>query len=152
MDQQQPPDLFYERMIDAVRSAEVVSIFFPTAMRSLILDARRTLASPPQIMVDKMVESGDARLRSFARLRPELPTPTEITLMPWSGYVRQFEESGVLEALRDRCRWEGDDDLVLELDRCYARLIRGERRVRRAIVRGPALRTLWQRTDAGASR
>lgn len=149
--EQQPSDL-YERMIDAVRSAEVITIFFPTAMRALILDARRTMQSPPKVFVDRMVESGEARLRSFARLRPELPTPETITLMPWSGYVRQFDESGVLEAMRDRCRWEGDDDLVEELERSYMRLLLGERKVRKAIVRGSGLRTLWQRSDAGAGR
>ena len=148
---EQPPDI-YERMIDAVRSAEVISIFFPTAMRALILDARRTMQSPPKVFVDRMVESGEARMRSFRRLRPELPKPESITLMPWSGYVMQLEESGVLEALRDRCRWEGDDDLVEELERGYMRLVLGERKVRKAIVRGPALRTLWLRNDAGAGR
>jgi hypothetical protein len=151
MEPKHPSDL-YTKMIDAVRSAEVISIFFPTAMRALIIDSRRTLQSPPRVFVDRMVESGDARLRSFARLRPEMPAPETITLMPWSGYVRQFEESGVLEVVRDRCRWEGDDALVEDLERGYMRLLQGERKVRKAIVRGPALRTLWQRGEAGAGR
>jgi len=134
-----------------VRTAEVVSLFFPTAMRSLILDMRRSLVSEPRILVDRIVTSPAARIQTFRRIRPEMPLPINVTIVPWRGYVMQLVETGVLEAIYERCRWEGDDALEAAAKACYHTLVTIERELRRELVFGAGMKTLWQR-DLGKGK
>src|SRR6478609_74973 len=149
----QEREAYTHQVIESVRAAEVMSLFFPTAMRSLILDMRRSLVSEPRILVDRIVTSPAARIHSFRRIRPELPLPEHVAIIPWVGYVKQLKESGVLEAIYERCRWEGDDPLEREAKACYRLLVRIEHELRRELVFGSGMETLWQRGhDHGVSR
>jgi len=144
-------EAYIHRVIESVRTTEVMSIFFPTAMRSLILDMRRSLVSEPRILVDRIVTSPAARVQTFRRIRPEMPLPINVTIIPWSGYVMQLVETGVLEAIYERCRWEGDDALEAAAKSCYQSLIVIERELRRELVFGAGMKTLWQR-DRGKGK
>ena len=147
----QEREAYTHQVIESVRAAEVLSLFFPTAMRSLILDMRRSLVSEPRIMVDRIVTSPAARIQTFRRIRPEMPLPINVTIIPWSGYVMQLVETGVLEAIYERCRWEGDDTLEAAAKACYQTLVTIERELRRELVFGAGMKTLWQR-DLGMGK
>jgi hypothetical protein len=137
--------IFPDYVIEAVRSAEVLCIFFPYAMRSWIIDMRHSPEGEAKIMVDGMVGSPAARVESFRRLRPEMPLPTQIALVPWIGYARQVELTGVLDAIYDRCQWDGTAGLVADAERCYNAIVRAEDEIKRQVVRGVGMRVIWQR-------
>jgi hypothetical protein len=138
---------FPEEVIAAVRTVEVASLFFPYAMRSWILDLRGTVDVGPRVMLDGIVASPQERLQSFRRLRPELPSPGEITVIPWIGHVRQLEETGVLDAIFQRCRIEGGETLVAQATECYQALVQAETAVKRQIILGVGMQPLWRRTQ-----
>src|SRR5215218_10921413 len=73
-------DEFHERFEGAVRTAEVMSIFFPRIGQTLILDMRHLGNDGPLLLIDTMVASPNDRLLSFHRLRPELPLPERLIL------------------------------------------------------------------------
>lgn len=140
---------FFDQVLMAVKSAEVLSIFFPRVGRSLILDCRKSNESEPVVMVDGMVESPEARLNSFRRLRPGLPLPQQLTLAPWPGAVRVFAEVGLLDALVGRCRDEGGEALAAQAEEQFAELRRLEQEAMRSLVRGDGMYTIWHRGARG---
>src|SRR4051812_1160167 len=140
---------FFDQVLMAIKSAEVLSIFFPRVGRSLILDCRQSIDSGPVVLVDGMVESPEARLNSFRRLRPGLPLPQQLTLAPWPGAVRVFAEVGLLDALVGRCREDGGDDLAVQAEQRFAELRRLEQDAMRSLVRGNGMETIWQRRPQG---
>lgn len=137
---------FHLDVIEAIATHDVVSLFFPYAMRSWIIDMRQTLLSPPVLIVDGMVGSPEARLQSFRRLRPEMPNPPELTVIPWIGHVRQLERTGVLAAIYIRCREAASSGLDAQVVRCYEELIQAETKVKRQIILGVGMQPLWRRT------
>jgi hypothetical protein len=138
-------DEFHERFVAAVRTAEVMSVFFLRVGQSLILDMRRHGDEGPLILLDQMVETPSDRLLSFRRLRPELPLPERLTLAPWPGAVTSLSDSGILNAIIDRCRLEGGEELVDQIQELYRELKTIERTQLRDLVRGVGMKTLWQR-------
>lgn len=138
-------DEFHERFVAAVRTAEVLSVFFLRVGQSLILDMRHHGDEGPLVLLDEMVETPSDRLLSFRRLRPELPLPERLTLAPWPGAVTSLAESGILDAIFDRCRVEGGEELVDQVQELYRELKTIERTRLRDLVRGVGMKTLWQR-------
>jgi hypothetical protein len=136
---------FVDQVLMAVKGAEVLSIFFPRVGRSLILDCRRLDNEGPTVILDGMVESPEARLQSFQRMRPSLPLPSQLTLAPWPGAVRVFAEVGLLEAFVDRCQDEGGDALADQATERFSELQRLERDGLRSLVRGDGMYTIWKR-------
>jgi hypothetical protein len=142
-----PEDQFQERMTEALRTAEVLSVFFVRVGRSLILDTRREGVTKPAVIVDDIVSTPQARLQSFRRLRPGLPLPERLTLAPWAAGVREFESSGLLAVLLERCRAEGGSELETAAAEAFRRLAKLEQRYLRDLVRGIGMETIWQRSD-----
>jgi hypothetical protein len=138
-------DEFHERFVGAVRTAEVMTVYFLRVGQSLILDMRRHGNEGPLVLLDEMVATPSDRLLSFRRLRPELPLPERLTLAPWPGAVTSLAESGILDAILDRCRLEGGEQLVDQLQELYRELKTIERTQLRDLVRGVGMQTLWQR-------
>jgi hypothetical protein len=140
-------DQFNARMLDALRTAEVMSVFFVRVGRSLIIDMRRDGATGPAAMLDDIVSTPEARLQSFRRLRPDLPLPERLTLAPWTNAIRDFEKNGLLDALLERCRREGGDELSQTAAEAFRQLEKLEQRYLRDLVRGVGMKTIWQRSD-----
>ena len=138
---------FNARMLDALRTADVMSVFFVRVGRSLILDLRREGDVGPAAILDDIVSTPEARLQSFRRLRPELPLPERLTLAPWTSAVRDFSRHGLLAALLDRCRLEGGEDLQASAAKAFRQLERLEQKYLRDLVRGVGMTTIWQRSD-----
>jgi hypothetical protein len=139
---------FPDEVIAAIRAVEVASLFFPYAMRSWIIDLRPSADSGPKVTVEGIVASPQERLQSFRRLRPDLPNPDELTIIPWIGHVRQLEETGVLDAIFQRCRAEGGETLVAQATECYQALVVAETAIKRQIILGVGMQPLWRRTPA----
>lgn len=140
-------DIFDDRIIAAIRTGDVICLFFPRLGKTLILDLRQTITVGPAVIVDNMVSGPEERLRSLERLRPELPLPDELRLAPWFGFVRSLPESGVYAALIERCEATGDRSLVQRCREAIQALADLEARYIRAIVRGEMSRTIWQRVS-----
>jgi hypothetical protein len=139
------PDDYPQRVIEAVRTGEVVSLFFPRLGCSLILDWRRGHEEGPAALLDGLVASPSERLASFERLRPGLPLPDRLTLVPWTAALRAFVETGVLEAVVQRCRLDGGEAMARTVQEHFRELERRERRTLRDLVRGVGMRTIWER-------
>ena len=139
-------ETYQDRILEAVRHAAVVSLFFPQLGKALILDMRSG-ADGPALLLDDMVQSPRARLASFRRLRPGLPVPERLTLAAWHGGVRALADAGVLEAVLERCKLEGGTELVDRAQTLYRRLLALEAGAMRDLVRGVGTHTLWQRHD-----
>ena len=138
-------DLFHERIIEAIRSGEVVCLFFPRLGKTLIFDLRSTQDVPPAVFLEDMVSSPRERLESLQRLRPQFPLPDELRLAPWFGFVRSLRDSGVYDAILERCDATGDTTLARDCREAIRALEQLEERFVRALVRGEMSRTIWQR-------
>src|SRR4051794_1707579 len=138
---------YSERMLEAIRTSEVMSVFFIRVGQSLIADLRRGEETGPAVMIDDIVSTPQDRLQSFRRLRPGLPLPERLTLAPWPGAVRDFRERGLLEALLERCRLEGGEELAAAADTGFKRLAFLEQKYLRDLVKGVGMTTIWQRSD-----
>jgi hypothetical protein len=143
----QPEEPFDDRIIEALRTAEVISVFFVRVGRSMILDSRAELGVQPAIILDDIVSTPQARLQSFRRLRPGLPLPDRLTLAPWTSAVRDFRDRGMLAVLLERCAREGGADLRAVAERSYQELVILERKYLRDLVRGVGMQTIWERSD-----
>lgn len=138
---------YVRRIIEAFAVAEVMSVFFVRVGRSLILDFRTADGVPPAVLLDGMVSSPHERLRSFERIRPELPLPERLTLVPWTAAVRHFDEEGLLGAMLARCEREGGEELRGSGESGFRSLRRLEQRYLRDLIRGVGMRTIWQRPE-----
>lgn len=138
-------DEFYpDQLKVALADAIVMSIFFVKVGSSLILDFRTAEGVNPAVLVDGMTFTPKERLLSFRRLRPELPVPEEITLAPWADRVGEFEHSGVLDRLVQRCDEVGGIELISMARTGYARLLAEERKMMRDMVSGVGMETIWE--------
>ena len=142
-----PFDLGGDRLRRAIGSVEVLNIFFPRLRHSLILDtrARREEGVPPAIIVDAMAGSPEARLRSFATLRPALPLPERLAVAAWLGSVRALIEGGVYDAIVERWEALGYPEGERDAERALRQLARLEREAMRALLTGETSRVIWQR-------
>ncbi|MDP9374179.1 MAG: hypothetical protein M3Q65_17335 [Chloroflexota bacterium] len=138
-------ELGSERLIEAIGRLDVLNIFFPRLAHSLILDARHNPAVPPAILVDGMVGSLEARLRSFGRLRPQLPLPEELAVAPWFGSPQALVRTGIYDAIVNRWRMLGHPEGEAEAARALRQLVRLERAAVRDLLAGTSGKTLWQR-------
>ena len=139
------PDLKPELLIKAILSVEVLNIFFPWLGHSLILDTRHSPETPPAVLLEPMVGSAEARLRSFAHLRPQFAIPDRLAVAPWLGSMRAFAETGVFGAIVERVRILGYPELVADADASFRRLIRLERAALRGLIAGETSTALWER-------
>ena len=138
-------DFGAERLIEAIGRLEVLNIFFPRLAHSLILDTRHDPVVPPAILVDGMVGSLEARMRSFGRLRPQLPLPQELAVAPWFGSPRALVRTGVYDAILARWRLLGYPQGEAEAALALRHLTQLERAALRDLLAGTTGKTLWKR-------
>ena len=140
-------DLGNERLLRAIERVEVLNLFFPWLGHSLILDARHTGDVPPAILLEPMVGSAEARLRSFAQLRPQLPLPDKLAVAPWLGSTRALVETGVYGAIVERWRALGYAEQERDLERALRQLRRLERAALSGLISGETSQAIWQRPE-----
>jgi len=92
-----------------------------------------------------MATSPEARFRSLRRLRPRLPRPQSITVIPWPRYVDSLVRLGVWQRLLQRFAETGYREPVEACGRILGELRRLEREEMVEVIRGDSYRTLWCR-------
>jgi len=131
--------------LDAVRQniseAEVICFYFTFLNRTLVVDTRSSDQVGTFIRVVPMAKDSGDRLRSIRRLRPQLPRPTSMTLIPWDCRVTSLVSMGVRAPLLSRL------DNVEEAEACLQALRLREHRELRRMIRGHQYDTLWMRPD-----
>ena len=142
-------DLEYD--LDEVKrnidSAEVMSVFFPTLRRSVVIDARTNEHDGPMVRIMPMVASPQERLRSLRRLRPRFPRVHNLALVPWPRYVESLVTLGVWERIVKRLEGVGLEEAVSVCDEVLVELRRLEKSELAAVVRGENYHTIWSVRD-----
>ncbi len=141
-------EVFHNRIIKAIRSGEVICLFFPRFGRTLVLDLRFTLETPPGIIVDTMVTKPSERIERLEKMRPVLPPPDVIRIAPWFGTMQALDEAGIVDVILERCAETGYVETVEQCREAFRTLEMLETRYLKAIIRGDGARTIWQREDA----
>lgn len=126
-------------VVQNIAEAEVITVYFPLIGRTLLVDARCSAEVPPMVRVVPMARDTGERLRSLRRLRPMLPRPDSITMIPWQMRVQTVVSSGVWDCLLHRI---ADDEAA---EACLAELLRLERAEQLDAIFGRRYEAIWSR-------
>jgi hypothetical protein len=137
--------LDYDAVLHHLATAETMSFLFPWLRRSLVIDLRSCPEDVPLIRVMPTARSAGDRLRSLRRLRPHLPRPKDLVVIPWPTYVRALESTGVWDRLLGRLAECGSRDALDAAASALDELRQIERCVLGAIIRGERYETIWAR-------
>lgn len=136
-----------------IAGAEVVTLYFPLLGKTLLVDTRVDeqlggAAERPLVRLVPMAKSSADRFDSLRRLRPQLPRPESITMIPWHRRVDSLTGAGVWARLLDRLDTP-DGSSRQEADRCLDRLRALEREEVRSAITGLHYSTLWGLAGVG---
>ena len=134
-----------QKVKETIDDAEVISLFFPTLRKSLIVDARTNERDGPMVKVLPMAASPQERLRGLRRMRPGFPRLRSLTLIPWLRYIDSLMTTGVWERIIDRLSKAapGDDALISTCEAALKELKDYEKAELLSAVRGDNYRTIW---------
>lgn len=135
-----------EEILRSIETAEVISFYFPRLRKTLLVDTRTTDDDPPMVRLVAMATSPEARFRSLRRLRPHLPKPQAITLIPWPRYVESLVTLGVWDRLLKRLSHAGHPEVIRACEAILDELRRREQEEAVEAIRGDYYRTLWARS------
>jgi len=127
---------------------QVVGFYFPFIRRTLLLDLRTSKSEPPMVIVAPMVQSAEERVRSLRKLRPRLPRPESMALLPWPRYVAALDRLGILELVERRLVELGGERFRERCREAVADLVQCEQTQVRHAITGEGHETLWQRRQA----
>jgi hypothetical protein len=144
-------DIDIEAVHQNIDEAAVVSLHFPMLRRTLLIDTRRGPSDGPLICVVSMVNSSQERFDSLRRLRPELPRPESLTMIPWARSVGSLERIGVWDRILARLQQCGGPEVLIDARRCLSELRSLELTEFRHAITGSQYRTVWGRTGVGDS-
>ena len=136
-------NLDLQEVMDSVDNAEVVSLFFPTFGKTVLIDTRSLGDQGPLVRIMPMVSSPRERLRSLRSLRPEFPRVNNLTVIPWTRYVHSLVTLGVWDRIVTRLADSGHDGAVVDCASVINELGRLEKAELAAIVLGENYHTLW---------
>ena len=140
-------ELDLEEVIECVGNAEVMSLFFPTFGKSVVIDTRSTLEQGPMVRIVPIVASPQERLHSLRRLRPGFPRLRSLTVIPWPRYVNSLVTHGIWDRIVGRFVEAGQDNAVGECETVLSELRRLEKAELAAVVTGENYSTVWSSTD-----
>ncbi len=132
-----------DEIMNTITTAEVMSIFFPTFRKSVIIDIRTSADERPMVKVMPMVASPQERLRSIRRLRPGFPRVHNLTVVPWPRYVDSLVTLGLWERIVRRFRESNDEEMVQRCEDVLSELKRLEKEEMVAVIRGENYQTIW---------
>ena len=130
-------------VIQNIERAEVMSVFFPTFRRALIVDTRYKDNVGPMVRLMPMARSPQDRMRSIRRIRPEFPRPTNLTLVPWQRYVGSLISSGVWDKIIARLEESGDEGVLIACEEAFEELRQLESAELTSAITGENYHTLW---------
>ena len=123
--------------------AEVISIFFPLLRKTFLMDTRSDIEDGPLIKVVPMVDSVEERFRALRRLRPRLPRPESITVIPWPKHVRTLRNLGIWDRLMQRAIDTSCKDAEKRCEDCYTSLVDLDNAELASVINGDNYYTLW---------
>ena len=132
-----------DEVLRNVQEAEVMSIFFPSFRRALIIDMRSNADDGPMVRLMPMASSPQDRVRSIRKLRPGFPRLQNLTLIPWQRYVDSLVNLGVWEKIVKRIEESGDAKAIQACDAALTELRRLERQELVAAISGDNSQTIW---------
>jgi len=132
-----------DEVLRNVQEAEVMSIFFPSFRRALIIDMRSNADDGPMVRLMPMASSPQDRVRSIRKLRPGFPRLQNLTLIPWQRYVDSLVNLGVWEKIVKRIEESGDPKAIQACDAALTELRRLERQELVAAISGDNYQTIW---------
>lgn len=138
-----------EAVTQNIDEAAVVSLHFPMLRRTLLIDTRCGPNEGPLVCVVTMVNNSSERFDSLRRLRPELPRPESLTMIPWPHSVGQLETTGVWERVTARLQECGGAEVLIDARRCLRELRSLELNELRHAITGSQYRTVWGRSGVG---
>lgn len=124
--------------------AEVISIYFPLLRKTLLMDTRDDIEDGPMIKVVPMVNSVEERFRSLKKIRPRLPRPESITVIPWPKYVSSLQTLGIWDKIVQLFVATGHKDVVKECNKALQDLLELDRKEMGALITGEHYYTLWE--------
>ena len=133
-----------EEVLGHVGSADVMSLFFPSFRKALVVDMRVSEDAGPFVGVLPMVGSPRERIQIIHRLRPGFPRLRDLTIIPWPRYVDSLVTLGVWDRIVTRYRGSNSvPDGHGELQGVLDELKRLEKEELTAAVRGGDYHTIW---------
>lgn len=137
-------ELDIEGIIQNIEEADVVTFYFPLLGKTLLVDTRCNQYVGPMVRVVPIARDSNDRLHSVRRLRPQLPRPDSITMIPWTGRVESIVTLGIWDHLLARFEDKRDaghcrDAAVRSLEK----LRRLERLEMASAILGTRYETLW---------
>jgi len=127
----------------AIGMGEIIALYFPILRKTLLMDARTTPLDGPMIKVVPMATSAEDRYRELVRMRPRLPKPESINIVPWPKFVETLVRSGVWDRIARRYAEIGPPEMVRQCIACLDELRGVEREEVRRAITGENFETLW---------
>lgn len=127
----------------AIDAGEIIAMYFPLLRKTLLMDTRTTPLDGPMIKVVPMAASAEERFRELVRMRPRLPKPESINIIPWPKYVRSLVNMGVWDHIVRRFLELGPPEIVRQCEACLQEIQRFEREEVRRAITGENYETLW---------
>ena len=132
-----------DELMENIDNAEVMSLFFPTFRRAVIIDTRTNDEEGAMVRIMPMVASPQERLRAIRRLRPNFPRLRNLTLIPWPRYVDSLVSLGVWDRVVRRFQEAGQEEAAAACESVLEELRRLERSELASVVRGENYHTIW---------
>jgi hypothetical protein len=126
----------------AVDTGEIIALYFPLLRKTLLMDTRSTPLDGPMIRVVPMAASMEDRYRELVRMRPRLPKPESISVIPWPKFVASMMSAGIWDRVVHRYAGFGAKE-VREAIACLEELREFEREELRRAITGENYETLW---------
>lgn len=127
----------------AIDLGEIIALYFPLLRKTLLMDTRTTALDGPMIKVVPMASSPEERFRELVRLRPRLPKPESINIIPWPKYAASLVRLDVWDHIVRRFLEIGPPEIVRQCDDCLQEIYRVEREEIRRAITGEKYETLW---------
>ena len=134
-------------MIRSIDSADVISIFFPSFRKALVVDPRSNERHSAMVQIAQMASSPQERLRLIRRQRPGLPRVRNLAVIPWTRYVDSLVRLGLTDRIVNRLEDSGDEEALEEFGRAMSELREMERNELENAITGKNYHTMWERQD-----
>ena len=134
-------------MLKSIDSADVISIFFPSFRKALVVDPRSNERHSAMVQIAPMAASPQERLRLIRRQRPGLPRVRNLAVIPWTRYVDSLVRLGLWDKLIDRLEDAGDDGAIEQCEQALADLRDMERTEHVNAIVGKNYHTIWSAQD-----
>ena len=144
-------DLDIEGICQNIDEEDVVSMYFPMLRRTLLLDTRSEKFVRPYIGIVPMVRAPAERFESLKRLRPRLPRPESITIVPWTRRIGALEDAGVWARVIARLEGAGGAAEVARARDCLKQLYAFEQEELANAIRGRQYETIWRNPEPGSA-